>query len=74
VQVIGGIGSVPDLRRINSARLSLFSEIVRGGLLKANGMPIFADTVREEDLPALKAYIMSEAWRAYSAQKGDRSH
>ena len=65
VQVIGGIGSVPDLRRINSARLSLFSEIVRGGLLKANGMPIFAETIREEDIPALKAYIIDEAWRAY---------
>jgi mono/diheme cytochrome c family protein len=68
VGVVGGIGSVPDLRRINSARLSLFSEIVRGGLLKANGMPIFADSIAESDLPALKAYIVNESWRAYRNQ------
>lgn len=70
VNVVGGIGSVPDLRRINSARLDLFSEIVRGGLLKANGMPIFADSISEKELPALKAFIMNEAWRAYRAQGG----
>ena len=68
VQVIGGIGSVPDLRRINAERLSLFPQIVRGGLFKATGMPIFEETISEDDLPALKAYIMSEAWREYRAQ------
>ena len=70
VQVIGGIGSVPDLRRISPARLAIFSEIIRGGVLKANGMPVFADSIKEEDLPALKAYIMQEAWRGYDAENG----
>lgn len=74
IQAIGGIGSVPDLRRISPARLALFSEIVRGGLLKANGMPIFADTIREEDLPALKAFLISEAWRAYRGQPEKSVH
>jgi mono/diheme cytochrome c family protein len=32
-------------------------------------MPVFADTIREEDLPALKAYILSEAWKGYREQR-----
>jgi quinohemoprotein ethanol dehydrogenase len=63
-----GAGSVPDLRRINAATYALFSQIVRGGLYKAAGMPVFADAIREDDLPALKAYIINEAWKKYRAQ------
>jgi hypothetical protein len=29
---------------------------------------VFADAVREDDLPALKAYIINEAWTSYRAQ------
>ena len=63
-----GAGSVPDLRRIYAATYALFSQIVRGGLYKEAGMPVFADAVREDDLPALKAYIINEAWKNYRAQ------
>ena len=63
-----GAGSVPDLRRINAATYSLFSQIVRGGLYKSAGMPVFADVLREDELPALKAYIINEAWKSYRAQ------
>jgi len=65
-----GPGSVPDLRRINAATYALFSQIVRGGLYKDVGMPVFADTIREDELPALKAYIINEAWKHYRAQSG----
>jgi quinohemoprotein ethanol dehydrogenase len=65
-----GAGSVPDLRRINAATYSLFSQIVRGGLYKDAGMPVFADAIRESDLPALKAYIINGAWKNYRAQSG----
>ena len=44
-----------------------------GGLGKANGMPFFADAILEEDIPALKAYIIDEAWRAYWAQPTAKS-
>lgn len=71
-QVIGGPGSVFDLRRMNSARYELFSQIVRGGLFKATGMPEYADSIQEADLPALKAYILSEAWRGYEVTKGEQ--
>ena len=68
-QVIGGLGSVTDLRQLNSARLDMFSQFVRGGLLKDAGMPVFADSIREDELPALKAYIMSQAWKEYRASR-----
>jgi quinohemoprotein ethanol dehydrogenase len=63
-----GAGSVPDLHRINAATYSLFSQIVRGGLYKDAGMPVFADAIREDELPALQAYIINEAWKNYRAQ------
>jgi PQQ-dependent dehydrogenase (methanol/ethanol family) len=65
-----GPGSVPDLTRINAATYALFSQIVRGGLYKDAGMPVFADAIREDELPALKAYIINEAWKHYRAQSG----
>jgi PQQ-dependent dehydrogenase (methanol/ethanol family) len=65
-----GPGSVPDLRRINAATYARFSQIVRGGLYKDAGMPVFADTIREDELPALKAYIINEAWKHYRVQSG----
>ena len=64
----GGLGSLPDLRRLDAARFERVSQVVRGGLLKASGMPVFADTIREEDIPALKAYILQQAWHGYHAQ------
>jgi quinohemoprotein ethanol dehydrogenase len=68
VQVIGGPGSVPDLRRISAARLELFPQIVRGGLFTPSGMPEFRDVVSEADLPALRAYVLEQAWRGYDDQ------
>jgi hypothetical protein len=29
---------------------------------------VFADAIREDELPALKAYIINEAWKNYRAQ------
>ena len=66
-----GAGSVPDLRRITATTYGLFSQIVRGGLYKAAGMPVFGDRIREDELPALKAYIINEAWKSYRAQSAD---
>lgn len=68
-KAIGGPGSVPDLRRINSARLELFPQIVRGGLFTLSGMPEFKDSVKEDDLPALRAYILEQAWHGYDEQQ-----
>jgi quinohemoprotein ethanol dehydrogenase len=72
-RVIGGLGTVPDLRRIPSLPLDLFGKIVRGGLLKDGGMPVFADTITAQQLPALEAYITQSAWKAYREQQASRA-
>lgn len=59
-------GSVPDLRRANKQTHELFGGIVIGGLKKANGMPAFTD-LSMEDVDAIQAYVLSEAWRAHDA-------
>jgi quinohemoprotein ethanol dehydrogenase len=68
-KAVGGLGSVPDLRRIPAPHYDVFSQIIRGGLFKATGMPIFADSIREDDLAALKAYLIGEAWKGYRADQ-----
>jgi hypothetical protein len=35
-------------------------------------MPVFADALSEDELPALKAYIINEAWKKYRAQSAAR--
>jgi len=68
-KVVGGLGSVPDLRRIASVRANLFQQIVRDGIFRYTGMPMFADSISEEDLPALRAYIAEQAWLAWRLQQ-----
>jgi len=67
-----GAGSVPDLHRINAATYSLFSQIVRGGLYKDAGMPVFADAIREDGGAARHSRPTSsmKPGRNYRAQAG----
>ena len=71
-KAVDGLGSVPDLRRIPAPHYDVFSQIIRGGLFKATGMPVFADSIREEDLAALKAYLIGEAWKGYRAEQASK--
>jgi len=73
-KAIGGPGSVPDLRRTNSARFELYPQIVRGGLFTLSGMPEFKDIVSEEDLPALRAYVLEQAWVGYEEQQSKKKN
>ena len=54
-------GVTPDLRRMNESVREHFQDIVRGGLLSANGMASFADLVSEEDVDAILSYIQKRA-------------
>lgn len=67
-KAIGGPGSVPDLRRIGSARLELLPQILRGGLFTLSGMPDYRDMIADKDLPAIRAYILQQAWLAHDEQ------
>ena len=54
-------GVTPDLRRMNENTREHFDDIVRGGMLKDNGMASFADLLSEEDVAAIKSYIQKRA-------------
>ncbi|MDO8837615.1 MAG: PQQ-dependent dehydrogenase, methanol/ethanol family [Parvibaculum sp.] len=54
-------GVTPDLRRMNENVREHFQDIVRGGLLSANGMASFADLVSEEDVEAILSYVQKRA-------------
>lgn len=69
-QAIGGPGSVPDLRRIRAERLAMFPKIIREGMLTSLGMPDYREIVAESDLPALRAYILEQAWKGHLEQAG----
>lgn len=46
---------------MNESTRSHFQDIVRGGMLKDNGMASFADLVSEEDANAILSYIQKRA-------------
>jgi mono/diheme cytochrome c family protein len=62
-------GVVPDLRYSSLEVLGRYKEIVLDGELKANGMASFADHLKEDDVAAIRAYILSLANAAYDAQQ-----
>ncbi len=54
-------GVMPDLRRMDENIRSHFQDIVRGGMLKDNGMASFGDLLTEEEAEAIKSYIQKRA-------------
>jgi PQQ-dependent dehydrogenase (methanol/ethanol family) len=72
-RVIGGIGSVPDLRKASAKTHDMFMAIVLGGLLTDNGMPVFNESITSEQALSLQAYILEQAWRAFDAQGDNKA-
>jgi quinohemoprotein ethanol dehydrogenase len=62
-------GSIPDLRRMSEGSHQIFNQIVLEGLLSANGMAAFDDTISEKDSNQIHAYVRarSEQDRLYAA-------
>lgn len=65
--------SVPDLRKSAAVTSDKFAAIVIGGMNGSKGMPAFGDTIKAADLPALRAFIVNQAWIAYEAQEARKS-
>lgn len=65
-EVVGG-GSVPDLRYASSEVHERIQQIVRGGERVELGMPSFADTLDQEQVRKIQAYILYAAHQAASA-------
>jgi len=61
-------GRVPDLRKASAQVHDSFAAIVLGGVRQSRGMPSFAGSVTPQDLAALQAFILNQAWNAYEAQ------
>jgi PQQ-dependent dehydrogenase (methanol/ethanol family) len=55
---------IPDLRELTEAQHKVLKEIVVGGALRAGGMPSFPD-LTDDDLEALRAYLINQAWARY---------
>jgi quinohemoprotein ethanol dehydrogenase len=64
-----GIGPLPDLRRIPADIHNIFSDIVLRGKLAPLGMARFDDVLSPSDVTAIHDYLISEAWKAYEAQR-----
>jgi quinohemoprotein ethanol dehydrogenase len=60
-----GRGVLPDLRHLTPEK-QLFQQIVRGGMLEPLGMSGFDDVLSEEDVDAIRGYLIHDAWREYS--------
>lgn len=58
-------GLIPDLRKSDEARRSLFQQIVLDGVLKPLGMPSFKDTLEPADVEKIKQYVMSREYADY---------
>lgn len=65
---VGGAGNVPDLRNTPEALLQVMPSILEKGLLRAQGMPQFPN-FSDDDVNALQAYIINQAWASYRAQQ-----
>lgn len=61
--------SVPDLRRFAFAGVfSIYEDVVRKGMLSTMGMPNFGDSVTPDEIKAIQAMVLWQAWDAYEAQ------
>ncbi len=65
-------GSIPDLRKSAAVTSELFDRIVLDGQFREMGMPSFKELITPEDLPALRAFIVNQAWSAYETQSTQR--
>ncbi len=54
-------GITPDLRRMNENTRAHFQDIVRGGMLKDNGMASFGDLLSKDDVDAILSYVQKRA-------------
>ncbi len=62
-------GRVPDLRKASAQVHDTFAAIVLGGARQSLGMPSFAGSVTPDELAAIQAFVLDQAWNAYQAQQ-----
>jgi quinohemoprotein ethanol dehydrogenase len=65
-------GITPDLRRMSANTHAAFQAIVHDGALRSRGMPQWDDVFSKDDVDAIHAYLIDEAWKAYRAQQSGK--
>jgi len=68
-----GPSITPDLRKMSPGVHPFFNEIVLKGLRSPMGMGRFDDILSKDDVEAIHAYLIDEAWKAYRAQQAGES-
>jgi quinohemoprotein ethanol dehydrogenase len=56
---LGGGGVLPDLRYSSPTTFNSYTKIVLDGALASEGMPTFKNSLKAEDVEAIKAYVIS---------------
>ena len=64
--------AMPDLRYMAPATHAVWQGIVLGGSRRLQGMPAVDVKLSVEDSEALHAYLIEQAWKAYSANANSR--
>ena len=65
---INGGGHIPDLRNMSDAMFQAMPSILQKGALRQGGMPQFP-YFSDDDINALEAYLINQAWAGYTAQQ-----
>jgi len=63
-----GRGLLPDLRRLSAAKHAIFPDIVLKGAFTPLGMGRFDDVLSLDDVGAIHAFLIDQAWAAFEAQ------
>jgi PQQ-dependent dehydrogenase (methanol/ethanol family) len=72
-EAIGPEGAgVPDLRKSSAVTSGELAGIILGGLRSPKGMPSFAESIKADQLPALQAFLVNQAWIGYDAEHAAR--
>jgi len=68
VDAVSGSG-IPDLRYTTAETHQQFESIVLGGARESRGMPSFKDALKQNQVRALQAYVLSQAAAANPPSK-----
>lgn len=66
-------GDVPDLRySLMVYNRALLQQVVKGGLLRSGGMPMFGNELSDEQLDAIRAYLIHQAHLQVAKNKAEQ--
>ena len=71
--IVRSSGAITDLRMLNEERHAVFSEAVLEGLYASKGMASFADSLGEDDVAKIQAYVRHRAQEDRAAALGDQA-